>query len=50
MYPGTGTKDGVVGDHVFIAPAYTSTKEEIEEIAVKTKQAVEQAFNGLRSA
>ncbi|RJE25084.1 Aminotransferase [Aspergillus sclerotialis] len=50
LYPGTGTKDGVVGDHVLLAPAYTSTKEEIEEIAMKTKQAVEQAFNGLRTA
>ncbi|KAF7547196.1 hypothetical protein G7Z17_g7902 [Cylindrodendrum hubeiense] len=36
LYPGTGTKDGIVGDHVLLAPAYTSTSEEIEEIAMKS--------------
>ncbi|TLS23773.1 uncharacterized protein PpBr36_06633 [Pyricularia pennisetigena] len=40
LYPGTGTKDGVLGDHVILAPAYNCTAEEIEEIALKTKETV----------
>ena len=35
IYPGSGTVDGKVGDHVIIAPPYTITVEEIELI-VKT--------------
>lgn len=48
LYPGTGTKDGVNGDHVLLAPAYTSTEEEIEEIVMKVKETVVQAFNEIK--
>lgn len=44
MYPGMGTKDGVTGDHTFIAPVYTNTKEDIERIVGKVKEAVTLAF------
>jgi len=44
LYPGTGTKDGVNGDHALLAPAYTSTKEDIERIVQKVKQAVVGTF------
>lgn len=47
LYPGTGTKNGVDGDHVLLSPAYTTTKEEIEEIALKVKETVFQAFDEL---
>ncbi|KAM0260021.1 hypothetical protein ACHAPA_010467 [Fusarium lateritium] len=40
LYPGMGTKDGVTGDHVWIAPAYTSTKLDIERIVSKVKESV----------
>lgn len=40
--------NGVEGDHVLLAPAYTSTREEIEEIALKVKEAVLQAFEGVK--
>ncbi|KAL5877031.1 hypothetical protein ACKVWC_006185 [Pyricularia oryzae] len=40
LYPGTGTKDGVLGDHVILAPAYNCTADEIEEIVIKTKETV----------
>lgn len=49
LYPGTGTKNGVEGDHVLLAPAYNSTKEEIEEIAMKVKDTVFRTFNQLQS-
>lgn len=47
LYPGTGTKDGVNGDHALLAPAYTSTKEDIERIVQKVKQAVVLTFEKL---
>ncbi|KPM40348.1 putative aminotransferase [Neonectria ditissima] len=47
LYPGTGTKDGIAGDHVLLAPAYTSTSEEIKEIALKVKDAVYGTFEEL---
>ncbi|WYZ35349.1 hypothetical protein EsH8_I_001625 [Colletotrichum jinshuiense] len=47
LYPGTGTKDGILGDHVLLAPAYTSTSDEIEYIAIKTRDAVRRTFDEL---
>ncbi|KAH6693670.1 aminotransferase class-III [Plectosphaerella plurivora] len=47
LYPGTGTKDGVVGDHVLVAPAYTSTKEEIHDIVAKVQEVIEETFQEL---
>lgn len=44
LYPGTGTKDGVNGDHALLAPVYTSTGQDIERIAGKVKDAVTLAF------
>lgn len=44
LYPGMGTMDGVLGDHVLLAPAYTSTVEEVEDIAQKVKKTVTEAF------
>lgn len=32
VYPGTGTADGVNGDHIIVSPPYNSTADEIEEI------------------
>lgn len=40
LYPGMGTKDGVTGDHIWIGPAYTSTKKDIERIVSKVKESV----------
>ncbi|KAF4991874.1 hypothetical protein FGRMN_7549 [Fusarium graminum] len=40
LYPGMGTKDGLTGDHVWIAPAYTTTKSDVERIVSKVKESV----------
>jgi adenosylmethionine-8-amino-7-oxononanoate aminotransferase len=32
VYPGTGTVDGVKGDHIQVAPPLVVSKEEIDEI------------------
>ncbi|KAK1569630.1 aminotransferase class-III [Colletotrichum navitas] len=47
LFPGNGTKDGNLGDHVFLAPAYTSTSDEIEYIAARTRDAVFKTFDEL---
>jgi adenosylmethionine-8-amino-7-oxononanoate aminotransferase len=47
LYPGTGTKDGVNGDHALLAPAYTSTREDVERIVEKVKEAVVRTFEKL---
>ena len=32
VYPGTGSVDGVRGDHIILAPAYTITKDDVDHI------------------
>lgn len=44
MYPGTGTMDGVRGDHVILAPTYVVTKADIDYIAQATSDAIHQVF------
>ena len=43
-YPSQGCADGTQGDHVLLAPAYTSTCEEIETICDLITQAIETAL------
>lgn len=44
LYPGSGTVDGVQGDHVLLAPAYNTTREEIELIVDLTTRVVDDFF------
>ena len=44
-YPSQGCADGTQGDHVLLAPAYTSTCEEIETICDLITQAIETALS-----
>ena len=41
LYPGSGTADGHLGDHILLAPPYTVTAEEIEKIVALTKMAID---------
>ncbi|KAG9985605.1 hypothetical protein KCU78_g20721, partial [Aureobasidium melanogenum] len=41
LYPGTGTADGKIGDHILLAPAYNVTAEVIELIVQKTARVIE---------
>ena len=43
-YPSQGCADGTQGDHVLLAPSYTSTLEEIEAICDLITQAIETAL------
>ncbi|WVQ85411.1 hypothetical protein IAT38_007576 [Cryptococcus sp. DSM 104549] len=47
LYPGKGTADGVVGDHVLIAPPYTVTDEELDLIVEVLKCAVNKTIEHL---
>ena len=44
MYPGTGSADGLRGDHIILAPPYNVTTEEIEMIVAAAQKAVNSAF------
>lgn len=47
IYPGTGTADGVLGDHVLLAPAYNVTATEVELIVDLTVRVIEDVFSSL---
>ncbi|PVH86804.1 PLP-dependent transferase [Cadophora sp. DSE1049] len=44
MYPGTGTFDGISGDHVILAPPYNITQADAEYIAQVTSDVVHRVF------
>lgn len=45
VYPGTGTVDGVVGDHIILAPPYTVTAGDIEHIVQTVTKLIEDFFS-----
>lgn len=45
IYPGTGTADGVSGDHVMLCPTYIVTREDIQHIAHITAAVVNEFFS-----
>ncbi|KAL0944183.1 putative class III aminotransferase [Colletotrichum truncatum] len=47
VYPGSGTADGVLGDHIIIAPPYTVTKDDVVFIAETVTRLVEDFFSRL---
>jgi adenosylmethionine-8-amino-7-oxononanoate aminotransferase len=44
FYPGTGTVDGVSGDHGILAPSYVVTRDEIDHIAKVISDVVHEFF------
>ena len=47
VYPSAGTLDGVAGDHFIVAPAYTVTADQVDEIVERVAAAVGTATAGL---
>ena len=47
-YPGTGTKDGIVGDHLILSPPFIVTKADIEKIVDILTTAVHNVFATLQ--
>ena len=48
-YPAQGCADGTNGDHVLLAPSYTSTPDEIARIVDLVAEAVETALNAVEA-
>ncbi|KAL2157496.1 hypothetical protein VTH06DRAFT_6047 [Thermothelomyces fergusii] len=44
LYPGTGSADGIRGDHIIVSPAYNVRKDEIEWIAATLGRLVHDFF------
>ncbi|CAH0000077.1 unnamed protein product [Clonostachys byssicola] len=45
VYPGSGTIDGLNGDHVIFAPPYTTTEEELEVAVATVKKAYDEVLS-----
>ena len=50
IYPGTGSADGLQGDHIILAPAYNVTKVEIDMIVQALGNAIDSALARLVTA
>jgi adenosylmethionine-8-amino-7-oxononanoate aminotransferase len=48
IYPGSGTADGLRGDHVLLSPAYTVTAEDVGEIVERSVRVIEDYFSELK--
>ena len=46
FYPGSGSMDGVRGDHVLIAPPFVITEGEVNEVVGVLRQAVLDVWEG----
>jgi adenosylmethionine-8-amino-7-oxononanoate aminotransferase len=45
IYPGTGTLDGLRGDHIIVAPPYITTDAELDDIVARLGDAVDAALS-----
>lgn len=45
VYPGSGTADGIAGDHIIIAPPYDVTADDIEHIVKTVSRLIEDFFS-----
>lgn len=50
LYPGTGTVQGVRGDHIIIAPPYTITKEDVDYIVKVISAVVDNVFTNIATS
>ena len=41
FYPGSGTVDGFVGDHILVSPAYNITRLQVDEILTRLEKAID---------
>jgi adenosylmethionine-8-amino-7-oxononanoate aminotransferase len=45
IYPGTGTMDGIRGDHIILAPPYIITKEDVNHIVMTITAVINMVFS-----
>jgi len=46
VYPGSGTADGIDGDHIILSPAYTVTRDDVGLIVETVSRLVTDYFSG----
>ena len=44
IYPGTGTADGINGDHIIVSPPYTISAADVEDIVQRLERLVKDYF------
>ncbi len=44
IYPGNGTKDGISGDHILLAPPFIISEDQMGELIDKLGQTFNQVF------
>ncbi len=44
LYPGTGTVDGTLGDHILIAPAYNVDEQQLEKLVERVAAVIREYF------
>lgn len=44
VYPGAGSTDGILGDHIIISPAFNATSEDIETIVTTVSRLIKDFF------
>lgn len=49
VYPGTGTVDGVLGDHIILAPPYIVSKKDVDFIVKVISGVIHKVFNDISS-
>jgi adenosylmethionine-8-amino-7-oxononanoate aminotransferase len=47
VYPMGGTVDGIVGDHVLLAPPFITTASQIDEIGARLSDAIDGALTAI---
>ena len=47
VYPMGGTIDGRIGDHVLLAPAFIATSEDLEQIVLRLRKAIDTAIGAI---
>ena len=47
VYPGSGTVDGVCGDHIILAPSYIVTKDDIDHIMEVVSDVIHEVFDSV---
>ncbi len=48
IYPGSGTREGQDGDHCIVAPAFTITRAEMDELVVRLGRGLTRLEKSLR--
>ena len=47
VYPGSGTVDGIRGDHIIIAPAYNVTDDDVDFVVERVSKTIVDFFEEL---